>query len=134
ATVRPLKHCSGAQALSLCEDLGMHKPCSGRDGGPQALGTPAPVVSPTVPGTVSGYSHHREKCTTALSNSDRMILGEQKMNQWVSKTPDGQETASSKEEYVLVARPPVCGKNNYYLLHKSTKKHLPGQQVTSKSQ
>ena len=35
AAVRPLKHCSGAQALSLCEDLAMHEPCSGRDGKPE---------------------------------------------------------------------------------------------------
>lgn len=35
ATVRPLKHGSGAQALSLREDLAMHKLCSGRDGKPE---------------------------------------------------------------------------------------------------
>lgn len=29
---------------------------------------------------------HREKCKTALSNSDRIVLGEQKMNQWVSSS------------------------------------------------
>lgn len=26
AAVRPINHCSAAQARSLCEDLGMHKP------------------------------------------------------------------------------------------------------------
>lgn len=46
-------------------------------------------------------------------------------------TPDGQETAFSKEEYILVARPLVCGKNNSYLIHRPTEKHLPGQQETS---
>ncbi|OPJ58852.1 hypothetical protein AV530_000591 [Patagioenas fasciata monilis] len=135
--LRHLKHCSGAQTLSLCEGLVMHKPRSGREDvayHKKALGTLTGLVSPTVPGTVSGYLYHREKCTTALSNSDRMILGEQKMNQRFSETPEGQESAFAKEEYVLVARLPVCGKNNYYLLHGHTEKHLPGQQETSKSQ
>lgn len=35
AAVRPLKHCSGAQAWSLYGDLVMHKPCSGRGGKPE---------------------------------------------------------------------------------------------------
>ncbi|KAM6086533.1 uncharacterized protein LJ206_007853 [Theristicus caerulescens] len=50
------------------------------------------------------------------------------------ETPDGQVTAFSREEYVLVAKPSVCGKNNCYLLDRPMEKHLPGQQETRKSQ